>query len=163
MKSTAGKHMMKAKNIVEDKFWILEEEDGARVGTVSVKPNGVVVLIKDQPQTFGNLDELAAKYNVSFVKKSTKKLNITTEVYDFPTAHTPHNALWHVEKKLPIYTKTAKSNSFHCAGYYIIKFDHGWVKSFSPKLITLQRYAYHGPFKTSLEMTERLRLHYESV
>ena len=156
---------MKAKIIIENKFWILEEENGSRIGTISLKNNSVVAVIGNDSETFKNLDELAARYKVSFNKKSkpTKAAESETEVYDFPTAHTPHNALWHVERKLPIYTKTSKSNSYHCAGYYIIKFEHGWVKSFSPKLITLQRYEYKGPFKSKLEMMEQLRLHHDTV
>ena len=154
---------MKAKTIVENKFWILEEEDGARVGTISLKNDAVIAVIGNNSHTFKNLDELAARYKVSFNKKSKPaKPTLDMEVYDFPTAHTPHNALWHVERKLPIYTKTSKSNSYHCAGYYIIKFEHGWVKSFSPKLITLQRYEYKGPFKSKLEMMEQLRLHHDA-
>jgi hypothetical protein len=155
---------MKAKTIIENKFWILEEEDGKKVGTISLKNNKVTAIINDTSQSFNNLEELSARYNVSFNKK-TKQIKSTPEmeVYDFPTSHIPYNALWHVERKLPIYTKTNKSNSYHCAGYYIIKFEHGWVKSFSPKLITLQRYEYKGPFKTKFEMMEKLRLHNDTV
>lgn len=155
---------MKAKTIIENKFWILEEENGNRVGTISIKNNNVVAIIGNNTQTFKDMNELATRYNISFNKKA--KLSSTSkemEVYDYPTAHTPHNALWHVERKLPIYTKTSKSNSYHCAGYYIIRFEHGWVKSFSPKLITLQRYEYKGPFKSKLEMMEQLRLHNDTV
>ena len=155
---------MKAKTIVENKFWILEEEDGKRVGTVSLKNNKVIAIIGNQNLMFTNLNELSTKYNITFVKKfkeTTKQL--VNEVYDYPTAHIPYNALWHVERKLPIYTKTNKSNSYHCAGYYIIRFEHGWVKSFCPKLITLQRNEYQGPFKSKLEMTEQLRLHNDTV
>jgi len=150
---------MKAKTIIENKFWILEEEDGAKVGTIALKNNSVVAIIGNNSQTFKNLEELSTRYNVSFNKRTKpSKPTVEMEVYDYPTSHTPHNALWHVERKLPIYTKTSKSNSYHCAGYYIIKFEHAWVKSFSPKLITLQRYEYKGPFKSKLEMMEQLRL-----
>ena len=150
---------MKAKTIVENKFWILEEDDGSRVGTISLKGNAVVAVIGKASETFKNLEELSARYNVSFNKRAKPSApDVGMEVYDYPTSHTPHNALWHVERKLPIYTKTAKSNSYHCAGYYIIKFEHAWVKRFSPKLITLQRYEYKGPFKSKLEMMEQLRL-----
>ena len=48
------------------------------------------------------------------------------------------------------------SKSLYCAGYYIIKFRKGWVKSFCPKLITLERYQYQGPFKTETEMRSSL-------
>jgi hypothetical protein len=155
---------MKAKTIVENKFWILEEDNGNKIGTISVKDNHVTAVINDKPQTFKNLDELATRYNVSFNKKAKlTKPSIDMEVYEFPTAHTPYNALWHVERKLPIYTKTSKSNSYHCAGYYIIRFEHAWVKSFSPKLITLQRYEYKGPFKNKFEMMEQLRLNNDNI
>jgi hypothetical protein len=36
--------------------------------------------------------------------------------------------------------------------WYSIKFDKGWVKSFCPKAITIERYPYKGPFKSELEM-----------
>jgi hypothetical protein len=44
----------------------------------------------------------------------------------------------------------------YCAGYYIIRFDKGWVKSFCPKLITIERYENRGPFKTEFEMKQVL-------
>jgi hypothetical protein len=61
-----------------------------------------------------------------------------------------------VQRKLPLFTKSAKSKSLYCAGYYIIKFDKGWVKSFCPKLITVERYETKGPFKSDLEMRQAL-------
>jgi len=45
----------------------------------------------------------------------------------------------------------------YCAGYYIIKFDKGWVRSFCPKLVTLESYDYKGPFKTEFTMREELK------
>ena len=35
-------------------------------------------------------------------------------------------------------------------------FEKGWVKSFCPKLITVERYETQGPFKTKLEMKTAL-------
>ena len=81
----------------------------------------------------------------------------TTDVYGYPTNHTAYNQIWNVQHKLPLYTKTAKSSSYHCAGYYIIKFDKIWCKSSSPKLITLQRYQFLGPFKNKIDQAATLR------
>jgi hypothetical protein len=64
--------------------------------------------------------------------------------------------MFDIKRKLPLFTKSIDSKSLYCAGYYVIKFDKGWVKSFCPKLITLQRYTYQGPFKTELEMRQVL-------
>ena len=48
--------------------------------------------------------------------------------------------MYDVKRKLPLFTKSKKSKSLYCAGYYIIQFEKGWVKSFCPKLITIERY-----------------------
>lgn len=157
--------MFKAKQIVENKFWILETESGDRVGTVAVRGDKVTATIKDKPETFDSFDELIGKYDVAFVKRTReqKPKDAEHEVYGFPTSTEPFNGLWNVQMKIPLYTKTNKSNSFHCAGYYIVRFGTGWVKSFCPKLITLQRYDYKGPFKSKLEMQEQLRLANEAI
>ena len=74
------------------------------------------------------------------------------ECHGFPTTVVPYNAMYDVRKKLPLFTKSNASKSLYCAGYYTIKFNKGWVKSFCPKLITLERYDHRGPFKTEVEM-----------
>jgi len=60
-----------------------------------------------------------------------------------------------------MFTKSKKSKSLYCAGYYIIKFDKGWVRSFCPKMVTCENYVSKGPFKTELEM--RLELSKENA
>ena len=72
------------------------------------------------------------------------------------TSCAPYNVLYDVKKSLPLFTKSIKSKSLYCAGYYIIHFDKGWVKSFCPKLITLEKYDFCGPFKNKIEMKDAL-------
>jgi hypothetical protein len=60
------------------------------------------------------------------------------------------------KKQLPVYTKTPKSKSQFCAGYYIICFEKGWRKAYCPKMITLSRYKYKGPIKSKIEMQQVL-------
>jgi hypothetical protein len=64
--------------------------------------------------------------------------------------------MYDVKRKLPLFTKSEKSKSLYAAGYYVIQFEKGWVKSFCPKLITVERYVTKGPFKTELEMRQEL-------
>jgi hypothetical protein len=52
-----------------------------------------------------------------------------------------------------MYTKTRKSKSWFAAGWYSIKRGRNWKVVQDPKLITLQRYPYQGPFKTQQEVT----------
>ena len=87
------------------------------------------------------------------VKAKSKK---DYTVYDYPCSSKPYNPVYDCKNRLPIYSKTPKSTSMYAAGYYIIKFEKGWVKSFCPKVITLQRYTYRGPFTTELEMRKQL-------
>ena len=78
------------------------------------------------------------------------------EVHGFPCSQHPYNPMFDVQKQLPVYTKTPKSKSQFCAGYYIICFEKGWRKAYCPKMITLSRYKYRGPMKTKLEMQQVL-------
>ena len=77
-----------------------------------------------------------------------------------PTSCESFNELYDVQRK-PLFSKSNNPKSLYCAGYYCIRFEKGWVKSFCPKLITLERYEYRGPFKTDIEM--RLELLHAST
>ena len=61
-----------------------------------------------------------------------------------PSKFKAFNQIFDVQKKLPLFTKSKKSKSLYCAGYYIIKFEKGWVRSFCPKMLTLDRYLFKG-------------------
>ena len=82
--------------------------------------------------------------------------SLAKEIYNFPTSVLPYNSMYDIKRKLPLFTKSVKSKSLYCAGYYIIRFEKGWVKSFCPKLITIERYDFKGPFKTEIEMRQEL-------
>jgi len=148
-----------AKTIVKNKCWIVEDS-GIKVGTILSNGSGVTYVDEQQRrEQFANLKLLSDRYNIVVDKIPPKR--VITEahtVYSFPCEYNAHNALWDVKHKLPIFTKGKKSKSFFCAGYYIIKFNNGWVKSYCPKLITLNRYPYAGPYDTVEEMQERLRI-----
>lgn len=147
-----------AKTLIPNKCWIVED-DGIRLGTLNKEKkgfsfyrNGVKIDIRDAGEVkrrigLNQIDELTKK-----IGKNASKGNASLDVYDYPTASKPHNPVYNIVKKLPIYAKSSKSKSLYCAGYYVIKFRKGWVKSFCPKLITLERYPYQGPFKTETEM-----------
>ena len=87
---------------------------------------------------------------------SEAKSNIAKEIYNLPTSTVPFNSMFDVKRKFGLFTKSKKSKSLYCAGYFCIHFDKGWVKSFCPKLVTLESYEYRGPFKTEIEMRQEL-------
>ena len=157
--------MLKAKNIVENRFWVLENDAGERIGTIAQNKDAVSFRVDGTSEDFPTMQEMMQKKGIVMVRRSkeTKQVTNSTDVYGYPTGHTPHNEIWNVQLKLPLYTKTAKSSSYHCAGYYIIKFDRTWCKSYTPKLITLQRYPFKGPFKDKTEQTSALRAALETA
>ena len=142
------------------KFWILEDNDGHKMGTLQAAAGGKYNANLDgRVISFSDWKTCKADLKID-IKQEEEQVtdNIDNEVNGYPTNCTPFNPVWDVKKKLPLFTKTAKSKSLHAAGYYIIKFEHGWVNSFCPKLTTLSNNEWQGPFKTKLEMRERLRL-----
>jgi len=148
--------MLQAKPIVPDKFWIVER-NGQKVGTLR-RDEGFVLTVNDKKARFPDEATLLARAKISFgnaiVKQKTK---VENEVHGFPCKTKPYNGIYDLKRKLPLYTKTEKSQSFYCAGYYCIEFENGWVKAYCPKLITLSRNNFIGPLKTKLEMQEQLR------
>ena len=149
---------LQAKQLVPNKFWIVQNH-GRKVGTLAKDKKGFVLVTHNDKIHFENVDKVYETFGKDFFEATvTKKIKDSKvlEVYNFPTSTPAYNPLFDVQNNLPLYSKSKKSKSLYCAGYYTIRFAKGWVKSFCPKLITLQRYEYKGPFKTELEMRQVL-------
>lgn len=145
---------IKAKPVLENKFWIIEDE-GVRVGTLTRDDDNFVFSSKGQVDFYKNETQLKKKFGKNFLTaKITAPVDIesTNDVHGFHTRSTPYNSMYDISRKLPLFTKSEKSKSVYCAGYYLVKFNVNWLKSFCPKLITIERNEYLGPFKTELEM-----------
>jgi hypothetical protein len=138
-----------AKPVVKNKFWIVEHA-GNKIATIqAVDENGGFVYVHDdQREHFPSIKLISKKYNIEFAKADKPAKVVDNDVYGFPVTGSAFNQVLDVQRYLPIYTKGAKSKSFYCAGYYLIKFGHTWTRQSCPKLITLNRYEYQGPFKT---------------
>lgn len=149
--------MLEARPIIKNKFWIVEDQ-GEKVATIQAAPDGVVLVQGAAREKFVNFKLLSNKYNIK-AGKAVKPLRSAAKgyhIYDFPTDCKPHNELYDVRRRLPFYTKTAKSKSFFCAGYYAVQINGHWKEQFCPKSITINRYDYHGPYKTEAEMYTKI-------
>jgi hypothetical protein len=147
-----------AKVLVPNKVWIVKD-GGQKLGTLNKEKKGFSFYRKGQKLDFVNKSEITDKLGGNIteeIEKNTKTLKKdvveSLNVYEYPCGSKPHNPVYNIKKKLPIYAKSNKSKSLYCAGHYVIQFRKGWVKSFCPKLITLERYPFKGPFKTEDEM-----------
>jgi hypothetical protein len=149
-----------AKILVPNKEWLIKTNN-IKIGSISKSKKGYVFLKQGKAVSFKNLSEINAQFGVALFEESIKKhkAESTTKtylIYDFPCGSRPYDPVYNIKQKLPLYAKSSKSKSLFCAGYYVIKFHKGWRKAFCPKLITLERYPYKGPFKTEDEMKSQL-------
>jgi len=146
-----------AKVLIPNKSWLLED-NGLKIGTLNKERSSYSIIKNGQKIPVGTAKDVKEKLGITFTEslKTVKTEVKEFSVYDFPCGSKPYGSVYNIRKKLPIYAKSSKSKSQYCAGHYVIKFRKGWVKSFCPKLITLERYPFHGPFKTELEMKQML-------
>lgn len=140
-----------AKPVIKNKFWIVES-NGTKIATIQAIDEGGYAYVHDnQRERFSTIKLLSKQYNIVFDSYKASNEENNNECYGFPCDCVPHNEVWDVNRRLPIYSKDDRSKSFYCAGYYVIKFNNTWVKEFCPKNITVSRYEYHGPFRTAEE------------
>ena len=147
--------MSQIKTVKNNASWIItDDKDKTKVGSIIKTPynkyevkfrgTGGILNKSDLIKSFGS--ELFRESLPKFTEKDN-----TNFVYDYESCCEPHNKMWYVKFKLPLYTKEKKSKSYYCAGNYLIS-KKGWQEEFCPKLITLEKYKFHGPFKNVYQM-----------
>lgn len=140
-----------AKPVIKNKFWIVEDQ-GTKVGTIQAIDNdgGYVFADSDHRRKYPTIRLLSEEHNVVFDRST--KANKSTErnhtAYDFPVPRRAYNILWNLQHQVAVFTLDPRSKSFYCAGYYLIQINGEWTEQFCPKLITLNRYKFLGPFKS---------------
>ena len=153
--------MLKAKTILQDKFWLIETNEGTKKGTITAHDSFVTVVIDGSPKSYDTLDKACWDLAINVENTTAIKEQLTSQaeesVLGYPTKCASFNPIWDIKRKIPVFTKTAKSKTLHAAGYYIVQFDTGWVPSFCPKVSTLDSNTYQGPYKDKLEMRAQLR------
>lgn len=148
-----------SKTLVPNKEWILKNNE-SKIGSISKSKKGFSFYKKGQKVSFKNIKEIQDHFGIAlnnenaFNKENNQQSKY--EIYNFPCSSKPFDAVYDLKKKLPLFSKSSKSKSRFCAGYYLVKFRKGWVKGFCPKLITLERYKYFGPYKTEQDLKLKL-------
>lgn len=147
-----------AKPIVKNKFWVVEDS-GQKIATIQATDSGGYVYVHDeQREHFPSVKNLKQKYHIRFsTLKPTVKKSVTNDVYGYPVSGKAYNQVYDVTRRIPLYSKTLKSKSLFCAGYYLIKYNASWTAAYCPKNITISRYEFIGPFKTEDEMNLKLK------
>lgn len=145
--------MILAKPVIANKYWILKEND-QKIGSVEAEDGVFRVRMYNDAQEFKTIKTIKNKTRIIFEEPpQRKKLNKEHAVNGFATDAKPFNAIYDVQRRLPIYTKKNKSKSWFAAGWYQINTTGTWETVFCPKLILLQRYEYRGPAHAADQFT----------
>lgn len=145
--------MILAKPVVKDQYWILKK-DNQKIGQLEVSENGnCTIKIHDNIVQYKTIKMAREAVNIQFESAETSTPLVSNMVYEHPVEGEVFNPLWDVKHKLPLFTREEKSKSWFAAGWYRIKQHRKWKVVQHPKLITLERYAYQGPFFTKEKAT----------
>lgn len=138
--------MILAKAVIPNQYWILKHND-RKIGNIEADRDGFSVKINNKIERFENIKTIKQKVAIDFepstVAKKPKKDN---SVHGYHTVSKPYNAIYDVKLHIPLWTKEPKSKSWYAAGWYLVKQGRVWELVECPKLITLQRYDFKGPF-----------------
>lgn len=136
---------------ITETSWILQNS-GTRVALVTQNEAELIVIGKLPRNSFKDVKDLEKFLgsSIEIEKHEDEEIAELGSIKGFPVKHV--GAIAVDEQELPVYKRTATSNTFYSAGYYGVKFPNGWVTSYCPKLTTLTENEYIGPFQSKLEM-----------
>jgi hypothetical protein len=145
--------MIVAKPVVEKQYWILKKDD-AKIGQIEAQDGEYTVKIQGQVTRYKTIRMAGRAANIQFEKLTRSKNTATNQVYGFTVLGRVFNPVWDVKHRIPLFTKENKSKSWFAAGWYCVKQHRKWKIVQNPKLITLQRYSWQGPYHTKKEADE---------
>jgi len=143
-----------AKPVVDKQFWILKQDD-RKIGNIQATDNGYQITIDNKVASYKTIPMLCRREHIEIEKPVASKPAPKNIVHGFEVSGKVYNPLWNVQLKLPLFTRDNKSKSWFAAGWYCVKQHRKWKIVENPKLITLERYAYQGPFKTREEANDK--------
>jgi len=132
---------------VDNQYWILKKDD-RKIGQVEAVKDGFDVKILDRVVRYKTIKMAGREANIEFEIPKKTQLQNRNQVHGYEVNGNVYNSLWNVQLRLPLFTKDSKSKSWYAAGWYCVKQHRNWQVMQNPKLITLQRYQYRGPFHT---------------
>jgi hypothetical protein len=136
-----------AKPVVKNQFWIVTDGN-EKVGNVIAEGSGFAVKLNGGIAHFKNTTAITKQTHIEFERNSKTKPKQETPFSEYPTTNKVFNSVLDIQRKLHLFTKTAKSKCYYAAGWYTMKQGNETTVEFCPKYIFIQRYEYQGPFKT---------------
>lgn len=147
--------MVKLKPITDHSWLLLTDDEVTKVGLLSENAGKITLIASSEKTTFDTRDQVNDFFNEDVFSKQVEREDTKKEytVKGYPVNVTePHEPSDYTDlPDLPLYSKSSSSNVLHSAGHYCVRFPGGWTKRYCPKLSTLNKYEWHGPFKTVME------------
>jgi|TARA_B110000495_G_C23039898_1_gene622969 hypothetical protein len=143
--------MYTTKELVKDKFWIVEVSS-SKIGTIR-KQGQVFEFFDQRDKSTTMLDTL------NQFKTIERKADVSTECQSLNGYPTNSPIVLPVEhSSLPLFKKAQKGKTTYAAGYYILRYHGmGWQHAYCPKVETLDKYEYQGPYFTEWDMNLQLK------
>ena len=145
--------MKYAKPVINNKFWIVKDEN-INIATVEKRDDSYVVIENNVKVVFASEKEVDEHFKESIFKNTPKDIIVSNKKHDidgYPTKTKPFNVEWF--DSIPTYTNIEKSKDRYCAGFYGVRFEGGTFLGNNPKLLTITEKCidFVGPFKTEME------------
>jgi len=141
---------MNAQVVIPDKFWIVTDKYG-KVGTLRACDDGF--------EFFDNRNNKTTILESFDEFEQADKQQIETDMFTvngFPTRYKKGVVVEH--EKLPLFKKSESSKTIQAAGFYAIKTDTaGWLNWSCPKIETLEKHPYSGPFMSEWEANHEIQ------
>lgn len=142
---------MKLKSLT-DTSWMLLDDKSERVGVLTKSTSSFILTTPGGKTTFADEKEINSFFMEDIFTKVEANVKVEENfMLDAWPVSSGNPIKIKSENSLPCYVKKEGSKAVHCAGYYCLKFPGGWITSFCPRLSTVEKYEYAGPFKTEIE------------
>lgn len=145
--------MIEAKPVIPDRYWILKQNNH-KVGEIEAGEHGVTVKIQGQARGYKTIRMASRDANIKFEPPVAPPPTLANQVHGYEVTGRVYNPVWDVKHRLPLFTRDTKSKSWYAAGWYMVKQHRAWRAVQHPKLISLQRYQYQGPFHSKEQANE---------
>lgn len=136
---------IEAKPIIPNQYWILKQNNH-KIGQIEASEHGVTVKIQNCVAGYKTIKMASRAANIEFETLDQSSTTHANLVHGYEVSGRVYNPVWDVKHRLPLFTRDTKSKSWFAAGWYMVKQHRNWKAVQTPKLITLQRYQYQGPF-----------------
>ena len=138
--------MITAKPVLDQNYWILTQGD-AKIGAITADAAGYTVTIRGRRQRFADMRRLQTGLKIDLPAVPRIPRSDHAQVHGHDAGCRAYNGMWHVQLRIPVFTKSTKSRSWYAAGWYAVQQARSWKIVRNPKLILLQRYRFQGPFQ----------------